>query len=489
MDKSLRDILEDFNPWWQEDGLPKESELPRRKYYSNLESMVLEGEPGQITVLKGLRRTGKTIMLKQLVASALAKGIYKREQIVFLSGIASELKQKTILRLTHDIRGRFKRDEDWMLIIDEVQFFHDWKRDLTYIADHLPRVRCVASGSSATVLNLWKEQTETGMDRILELKLPPLLFCEYLDFIDSWPDQLPNQDFSSIVNARLDEDALANLNRNFLDYINFGAFPRLAYAAGAYDKDRFAKEIDKLAKKIRTNVITAYIDKDLPQHLGVTDKGKLHNLGKHIIGNPTTVYMQKNYKENLKMTMPTLTRYLKFMEGAYFIRVWRKIDSELRILQNESTHCKFILENCSMTSLVFQNVDEASLGAGQWVENTVLSQFAKTTDFEECGYIHYKRKRHKAIEVDMCHLDPRGWPLMLAEIKWSDDEEAFEKVADGMSHLVKKWGKEKKAAPRMYCTSKTRYDADAKLSTSLQIIPAAQFSIALGIERIQNAPK
>ena len=290
MDTGLQEILRDSNPWWQEDSLPIETNLPKREYYSNLESLVLKGQPGQITVLKGLRRTGKTIMLRQLVAAALEKRIYKREQIVFLNGVASELRQKTILQLTHDIRRRFKSDEDWLLVIDEVQFFRDWQRDLTYIADLLPHVRCVASGSSATVLNLWKQQTETGLDRIVDLKLPPLLFCEYLYFINSWPSQLPDESFDSIIDARMDAEALARLNENFLDYINFGAFPRLAYALR---NNKLEDELIKLAINIRTNVIAAYIDKDLPHHLGVRDKERLHNLGKLTSSATQSMFMSR----------------------------------------------------------------------------------------------------------------------------------------------------------------------------------------------------
>ena len=478
-DAAIKVLQRALNPWWRDGKPPQEHEQPHRLYYPFLEKLVFQGPVQETTVLIGLRRIGKTHMLKQLVGKAIAEGWYDPRQVVFVSGIYQELKRIPITTLVEAIEESIVNPEkDWLLLIDEVQFFDDWESHLTAISDHQPRVRCVVSGSSATVLK--KKRTETGLGRLDELQLPPPLFCEYLQlFTSCWPKDVAPDDPEAMLDAVLPDDQLASINREFINYLNFGSYPGPAYE----HQQGKPSSLDILVNKARRNVVLFLIDRELPGLLGTADMGLMHEVGKFLVARITKEYSHAKAVKDLKTNAPTLRKYLTFLEGAYFIRPLRKINEQLKYLRRARTHCKFLLENCSIPSLLNGPVAADSIGIGQRVEGAALAQFDKELPFEDYGYLSCQVKKKK-FEIDLCYLDPHNHSKMLAEIKWADNAAQFKEVADKMDMLIELWGKDKDPKPRLYCTSQTSYGQDER---GMRIIPAAQFSAALGMRRIKNA--
>lgn len=448
-------------------------------YYPSFASMVFKTKADWVTVLMGLRRIGKTHMLKQLIGDAIAQGVYEPDQIVLLDASYSGLTHSSIMDFVYACKsGVVDADKDWLLLLDEIQVFDDWERELKVIADHEPRIKCVVTGSSATALK--KKRTETGLGRIQELILPPLLFCEYLDFCKTWPARLPQGDFDAIIGTRLEPADVAKLNQEFASYINFGAYPQIAFEYASYGG---SPSLETVIEQLAANVVTAFVGREIPSLLGAEDIGLLHRLGRFIIANNTRPYSQKKCAHRMNKPAATIRKYLQFLEAAYFIRAFKKINDERQTLSHPHTHCKFILENCSVPSLTTDFFSDVLSGKGRRVEAVVLSQFSSKNVLEDYGYLSFKRKGTET-EVDLCHLDIHNWPIMLTEIKWRDDDEVFQKAEDNFTHLLDKWGRKDKAAPRLYCTSESVYGERG----AMRIIPAAQFSVALGVKRISYAP-
>ena len=476
-DEAIAILKQVLNPWWRDGKPPREHEQPHRLYYPLLEKLVFQGPVEETMVLTGLRYIGKTHMLKQLAGKAIAEGWYEPRQVVFVSGTCLDLSRIPITTLVRAIEESLVNPkQDWMLLINEVQHFDDWESHLTFLSDHKPRVRCVVSGSSATVLK--KKRTTRGVGRLDMLRLPPLLFCEYLQlFTSCWPGDVAPDDPEAMLDAVLSDDQLAGINREFINYLNFGSYPHLAYEYQQGDPASLELAVNRAGR----NVVGFYIDRELPDLLGATDISLVHDLCRLLMTSNTKEHSHKKVMEELNANAPTLRKYLAFLEGIYFIRPFRKINERLEYLRRSRTHCQFLLENCSMPALINGPVTADSVDIGQWVEAAALAQFDKEWPFEEYGYLSCQIS-DKKFEIDLCHLDPQDNPMMLAEIKWSDSAAEFKKVADNMKMLLELWDKEPK--PRLYCTSQTSYGQD---KCGMRIIPAAQFSAALGMRRIKNA--
>lgn len=480
MKEEIVQLLKDYlNPWWSDAKPPAEHAHPHRLYYPILEKRILQGRVGRAVVIMGLRRTGKTHMLKQVVGDAIATGQYAPQQIVFISGDYGRLRKMLITEIVQAIEQKIVNPkQDWLLLIDEVQFFDNWRQELKVIADHMPRIRCAASGSSSTIAK--NMSSETGLGRIYEMDLPPLLFCEFLQqFRNAWPAALPTSDVQAMLEARLPDEELEVLNREFINYINFGAFPQLAYEY----QDEQCASWDELKMEAHKNIVERYVEPGLSRLFGARSPGLLHDLGSWLLENNAQEYGQQKIMKKLQTNDITLRRYLRFLEEAYFIRCFRRFDPNLKTLKHRHTHCRFILANCSMPSLVGDAVDADSLDMGKRVKAAALSQFGKKSFFEDYGYIEHGRAV-PPFEIDLCHLGLDGWPQFLAEMKWLDSAEAFEQTSGNMERLMRKWSKKNPVRPALYCTSRTSYGDGAKLSEGMRVLPAAQLSAALGMMRI-----
>lgn len=170
------DITEElfkFNPWWEKEFTPLF--INREKYLKILEKYLANPD---IILITGLRRGGKTSLMKLLISRLLEKMESKFILYVSLDSIALEpFKINEILRAYRKI-FRLSLDERIYLFFDEVGFRENIHRELKNLYDS-ENVKIYASSSSASIL----QDTGaflTGRARIVEVM--PLDFQEFLLF-------------------------------------------------------------------------------------------------------------------------------------------------------------------------------------------------------------------------------------------------------------------------------------------------------------------
>ncbi len=121
---------------------------------------------GAFPILFGLRRTGKTTILKQLLIEN-DKAIY----FTFRDTYIAQLKSIDIEMLIEELYNHGFR----MILIDEAQIKNDWSELVVAAFDSFPGLKMVVTGSSS--LNL--ELRETGLDRTRKITVETLSFGEY----------------------------------------------------------------------------------------------------------------------------------------------------------------------------------------------------------------------------------------------------------------------------------------------------------------------
>ena len=162
-----------FNPWWEKEFSP--SFINREKYLKILEKYLANPD---IILITGLRRVGKTSLMKLLISRLLKTVESKFILYVSLDSIALEpFKINEILRAYRKI-FRLSLDERIYLFFDEVGVRENIHRELKNLYDS-ENVKIYASSSSASIL----QDTSaflTGRARIVEVM--PLDFQEFLLF-------------------------------------------------------------------------------------------------------------------------------------------------------------------------------------------------------------------------------------------------------------------------------------------------------------------
>jgi len=170
----VRKLFYTFNPWWEE-GFSLEL-VDRSLYVSRIFDNM---ENKDILLLAGLRRVGKTSIMKLAIKRLINEGVDKT-RIFFVSLDDFLLNNKTILDVVDEYRliHKVKKEEKIYLFLDEITYKENWQQQLKNLYDR-DNVKIIAGSSSSSIL-LDDNAYLTGRSRKMEIK--PLNFNEWLDF-------------------------------------------------------------------------------------------------------------------------------------------------------------------------------------------------------------------------------------------------------------------------------------------------------------------
>ncbi|PKK81692.1 MAG: hypothetical protein CVT47_01105 [Thermoplasmata archaeon HGW-Thermoplasmata-2] len=286
-----------FNPWWKS-GKVKDEWLKdyKRKIYREIAKCV---EKRQIVLLKGLRRTGKTTLLFQIIQNLLDSGARPSAILYFsFDERAYDVKEVLADYQKFILGGTFENSGKVFLFLDEIQKVGDWENKIKTIYDLYPSVKIFVSGSSS--LRLGRGAKESLAGRAIEFMVAPLEFDEFLE--------LNGYDVGKIrKNPNLWKGEMLPL---FYRYMKFGTFPELAN-----EKDEsFAR------RYILDSVIERIIYRDIPEEFGASDIELLRAIV-YIVGKkPGAIINFSEMSRNLGRDERTISNYFEYLENALIIR-------------------------------------------------------------------------------------------------------------------------------------------------------------------------
>jgi len=163
------------NPWWEEDFSFKGYE--REKYLMQLHKVLANRD---IIFLTGLRRVGKSSLMKNFIVQLIRKYQIEPKHIFYISLDLYVLDDYSIAQIVNEYRKihKFSSSQKIYLFLDEVTSKTSYQQELKNFYD-LENMKIFASSSSASLL---KDNNAylTGRQRTIEVM--PLDFDEYLQF-------------------------------------------------------------------------------------------------------------------------------------------------------------------------------------------------------------------------------------------------------------------------------------------------------------------
>ena len=251
------EVYYQYNPWWEEEiGL--ENTIPRTQYLSRMEKLFPEKA---IVILTGLRRVGKTTLLKLFIKDLIRKGIPTRH-IFYISLDDYLLEKKSILDIIAEYRKiqKLRIDEKIYLFLDEITYKDQFHRQLKNLYDQ-QNVKIYASSSSSSVLKD-KKAFLTGREVVLEVL--PLNFEEYCTFrkleIKKREAYLRESYFEEYLRTGGMPDYVLTQDREYLTtliddviYKDIIAFHGIKNSQGI--KDFFALLMERVGKQVSINKI------------------------------------------------------------------------------------------------------------------------------------------------------------------------------------------------------------------------------------------
>jgi len=165
----LESLLISQNPWWNRDfninQLP-EYKLSRRFSFDDFSKYL--NETSLMIFLKGMRRMGKSTLMKQMVIDLIEKQKVNPNDIYFIE----------FSQTFNDLPKVFQRIKSGSFVfLDEIQYCENWRNSLKEYYDLAKAKRIIFSGSAT--LGFTKEK-ESLLGRFIPIQLNPLTFREYL---------------------------------------------------------------------------------------------------------------------------------------------------------------------------------------------------------------------------------------------------------------------------------------------------------------------
>lgn len=220
----MEELFYRYNPWWEEKFTL--SEIINRP--NEIEILEKYLEQKSIVFLTGLRRVGKTTLMKLLIKKMIYEHNIEPTHIFYISLDDYNLSRKTILEIVEEFRkvNTIAFKQKIYLFFDEVTYHKDYELQLKNLYD-VQNVKIFASSSSASILKS-KKPFLTGRNNLIEIL--PLNFREYLDF-------------KKIKIARSDSHLI---DKYFEAYLNTGGIPEYVLKN---DVEYLKELVDDIIKK------------------------------------------------------------------------------------------------------------------------------------------------------------------------------------------------------------------------------------------------
>lgn len=288
-------LIFEYNPHLRGEEI-KVPEFKRELYFEIEEWLPKK----QAIAIVGLRRTGKTTLMRQLM-----KKLGKK--VTFFSFDEEETQKKEVLVFVIDFFiNNFKSR---YIFLDEIHYVDDWEGVLKRYYD-LKNIKFMVSGSES--LELRKAKASLG-GRIVTFKLEPLMFREYLELkgkkLEIRKPSLEIEAIEELYPKFITEKEF--FEHEFLEYLYKGAFPELVNEDNESVIRKYIKEL--VVKKI--------IYRDIPTIFEIRRKDLLFELFRYVCSDSSNLFEIKNLCNIFKANYETVSNYLFYLQSAFLIRI------------------------------------------------------------------------------------------------------------------------------------------------------------------------
>lgn len=388
----------------------------KRKFY--LEKIVKLIDTEDIKVITGVRRCGKTVLLKQIIDELENRGIAS-ENIIYMSFESSKYKNirndddldEFIFSKTNNLNGKI------YLLFDEIQKVKNWEVSLnSYRVD----LKCdiYITGSNSQLLS--GELATLISGRYISINMLPFSFKELIQYYDE-------------MHENIDEIKL------FEQYLSYGGFPGLLN----YENEEKEKYLHDLYSTIVLNDIlykNKVKDLDLLERLM---EFMISNIGQLFSANSISKYIKN---ENHKTTPHTIINYMDYARNAFiFYQIKREnIKQKRKLLISD----KYYLVDSGFY-FIFNGPTQRNWG--QLLENIVFLELirqgysitiGKIQDLE-VDFVCRKANQIKYIQVSQSILDENTRKREFKSLEKISDSypkyvismDSFDFSANGIIHL------------------------------------------------------
>lgn len=285
----IQSKLEEFNHWWIKGNVDPDLALPfERDNYLEIENHI---NKRFITALVGLRRTGKTTTIYQLIQK-LIKNKVDNKNIFFFSFDETSARLYDVIDSYREFQKKDFREKRVYIFLDEIQKCENWENEIKKYYDLYPKIKFVISGSESLFIR--KKTKETLAGRIFEFTFTTFKFKEYLRF-------------NNIKEFKYE----TKIKSFFMKFLEKGGFPETF----SFNNDKDFKEY------IKNLVIDKIIYKDIPKIFKIEDPEFLKILLEVISANPGMYIDYQSLSKQFGKDRRVIKDYINYLKESFLINL------------------------------------------------------------------------------------------------------------------------------------------------------------------------
>ena len=252
-----------------------------------------------VKVLTGVRRCGKSTILKMIMEKLQNERGISEDQIVFMRFDSMEYEDMTAKQMFEAVKAKLSENKKTYFFLDEVQEIEGWEKVVNSLASDYD-VDLYVTGSNSRMMSSEISTYLTG--RYVSFRIFPLSFEEYLTF-------------------RREYTEVKDVHTELADYIRLGGFP------ATHLRDYSQDEVYTIVRDIYNSTIFS----DIVRRNQIRKVDQLERVVKYTFSNVGNTFSAKSISDYLKsehrkIDNETVYSYLEKLEKAYLLHRCSRYD-------------------------------------------------------------------------------------------------------------------------------------------------------------------
>ncbi|MCI6120382.1 MAG: ATP-binding protein [Lachnospiraceae bacterium] len=252
-----------------------------------------------VKVLTGVRRCGKSTILKMIMEKLQTERGISADQIVFMRFDSMEYEDMTAKQMFEAVKAKLSENKKTYFFLDEVQEIEGWEKVVNSLASDYD-VDLYVTGSNSRMMSSEISTYLTG--RYVSFRIFPLSFEEYLTF-------------------RKEYTEVKDVHAELADYIRLGGFP------ATHLRDYSQDEVYTIVRDIYNSTIFS----DIVRRNQIRKVDQLERVVKYTFSNVGNTFSAKSISDYLKsehrkIDNETVYSYLEKLEKAYLLHRCSRYD-------------------------------------------------------------------------------------------------------------------------------------------------------------------
>ena len=349
--------------------------VPRPQYSERVRKFANSGE---IAVVIGPRRSGKTTICQQALESMIRGGLEKSQTLCInfeepaiehlLSGPSG------IEKIYRSYRMLVNRDKPAVVVLDEVQNVPRWEKWVRAMHEK-KEAKLIITGSSSKLLSSEIASVLTG--RTLSVFVFPLDFREFLRFMGI--------ELKEKYQAAAKKDAIKSF---LMEYMSLGAFPGIAKKGEEFTKKALLKEY-----------FDGFIFRDVVKRYKIRDVDMLRNLAELCINNTSSLISASRMREALvpilqrKISPNKVVKFMSYLENSFllfFVPIFSYKVKEQKLYPKKT----YAVDTGMAKAVSFKFLEEL----GRLAENIVFLHLKRASYEKGYEIFYWKDKEQKEVD-------------------------------------------------------------------------------------------